>query len=238
MSTPAGRLVVCPTPIGNLEDVTLRVLRGAARRRRHRLRGHPPHRHPARPLRRRPRRCVSNHEHNERARAVELVGADGARRHGGAGLRRGHAARLGPRLRARPGAASTAGLPVEVLPGPSSALAALVASGLPTDRWRFVGFLPRKRGRWSGCCAPRRRRSWPSRRRSAWWPRLSRWRRAAPNRPAAVCRELTKVHEEVRRGTACALARALRRARSARRGRARDRAAPPGRARPGGRWSR
>ena len=39
-----------------------------------------------------------------------------------------------------------AGLPVEVLPGPSSALAALVASGLPAERWRFVGFLPRKRG--------------------------------------------------------------------------------------------
>ena len=39
-----------------------------------------------------------------------------------------------------------AGLPVEVLPGPSAAITALVASGLPADEWRFHGFLPRKKG--------------------------------------------------------------------------------------------
>ena len=69
----SGRLVVCPTPIGNLEDVTLRVLVGAARGRRRGVRGHAPHAD----------RCsiatgcsatlVSYHEHNERERSAELV---------------------------------------------------------------------------------------------------------------------------------------------------------------------
>jgi len=57
----------------------------------------------------------------------------------------GMPAGLGPRLQFLVQACIAAGLSVEVLPGPSSALAALVASGLPADRWRFVGFLPRKK---------------------------------------------------------------------------------------------
>ena len=48
-------------------------------------------------------------------------------------------------------------LEVTVLPGPSVVPVALVASGLPTDRWRFEGFLPKRAGRWSGCCARPRR---------------------------------------------------------------------------------
>ena len=95
-----------------------------------------------------------------------------------------------------------AGLPVEVLPGPSAAVAALVASALPADRWRFAGFLPRKRGelrRTLGGAggtlvafeSPRRV---PARSRCS--------RSSTPREPVAVCRELTKAHEEVVRGSA------------------------------------
>ena len=140
----SGRLVVCPTPIGNLEDVTLRVLAAlreadvvACEDTRH-----------TRVLLERygvSAKLVSYHEHNERARAAELVeqmlGGVGRR----AGQRRGHAAGLRPGLPLVQGCVA-AGLAVEVLPGPSSALTALVASALPSDVWRFAGFLPRKRG--------------------------------------------------------------------------------------------
>src|SRR5213075_2190201 len=88
---------------------------------------------------------VSYHEHNEEARAAELVER----------MRAGEVVALvsdaGMPLISDPGyvlvrACVAAGLAVEVLPGPSAALAALVASALPADRWRFVGFLPRKKG--------------------------------------------------------------------------------------------
>ena len=140
----SGRLIVCPTPIGNLEDVTLRVL--AALREADIV---------ACEDTRRTRilldrygvggRLVSYHEHNERARAVELVKRMQRRRCRRARVRCRDAARLGPRVRARPRAAWPPGSAVEVLPGPSAALSALVASALPADHWRFVGFLPRKR---------------------------------------------------------------------------------------------
>src|SRR3984885_16160598 len=139
----AGRLVVCPTPIGNLEDITLRVLAALrdadvvacedTRRTRVLL-----DRYGVKA------RLVSYHEHNERERAVELV----------AQMRDGAVVALvsdaGMPLVSDPGfvlvrACVAAGLAVEVLPGASAALAALVASALPADRWRFVGFLPRKR---------------------------------------------------------------------------------------------
>src|SRR5436190_7359888 len=140
----AGRLVICPTPIGNLEDVTLRVLSALreadviacedTRRTRVLL-----DRYGVKAT------LVSYHEHNERSRAAELVER----------MRAGAVVALvsdaGMPLVSDPGfvlvrACVAAGLPVEVLPGPSAVLAALVASGLPADRWRFVGFLPRKRG--------------------------------------------------------------------------------------------
>jgi 16S rRNA (cytidine1402-2'-O)-methyltransferase len=99
-----------------------------------------------------------------------------------------------------------AGLPVEVLPGPSSALAALVASGLPAERWRFVGFLPRKRGELErlllGTAETLVAFESPQRLTAT----LSRLAEHDPERPAAVCRELTKLHEEVRRGSAAELA--------------------------------
>jgi 16S rRNA (cytidine1402-2'-O)-methyltransferase len=107
-------------------------------------------------------------------------------------------------------AAAAAGVRVSVIPGPSAVLAALAVSGLPTDRFTFEGFLPRKGGD-----------------RVATLRALARERRTmvffeSPNRLAAaladlaaelgaerrvvVCRELTKLYEEVRRGTAAELA--------------------------------
>jgi 16S rRNA (cytidine1402-2'-O)-methyltransferase len=103
-------------------------------------------------------------------------------------------------------AAVAAGLPVEVLPGPSAVLAALVASALPVDSWRFAGFLPRKRGEL------RRVLSEPGGTLVAFEsPRrvpatLAVLAELDAERPVAVCRELTKVHEEVVRGTASELA--------------------------------
>ena len=140
----SGRLVVCPTPIGNLEDITLRVLSALreadvvacedTRRTRVLL-----DRYGVKA------RLVSYHEHNEKSRAAELVGR----------MRDGAVVALvsdaGMPLVSDPGyvlvrACVAAGLPVEVLPGPSAAITALVASGLPADEWHFHGFLPRKKG--------------------------------------------------------------------------------------------
>jgi len=95
-----------------------------------------------------------------------------------------------------------AGLSVEVLPGPSSAIAALVASGLPAQSWRFIGFLPRKKSELERLLltsadtlvafeSPKRLPG-----------TLALLAAADPTRPVAVCRELTKLHEEVRRGSA------------------------------------
>jgi 16S rRNA (cytidine1402-2'-O)-methyltransferase len=203
-----GRLVVCPTPIGNLEDVTLRVLAALreadvvacedTRRTRTLLDRYGV----AAPL-------VSYHEHNEERRAAELVER----------MRGGDVVALvsdaGMPLISDPGyvlvrSCVAAGLAVEVLPGPSAALAALVASALPADRWSFVGFLPRKRGELLRVLAeaggtlvafesPRRLPA-----------TLAVLAGLDPERPAAVCRELTKVHEEVVRGTAGELAERYR----------------------------
>ncbi|TML25857.1 MAG: 16S rRNA (cytidine(1402)-2'-O)-methyltransferase, partial [Actinobacteria bacterium] len=199
----AGRLVVCPTPIGNLEDVTLRVLSALrdadvvacedTRRTRVLL-----DRYGVRA------RLVSYHEHNERARAGELV----------ARMRAGEVVALvsdaGMPLVSDPGfvlvrEAVAAGLGVEVLPGPSAVLTALVASGLPAERWRFAGFLPRKRAELRALfAAPETLVAFESPRRVA--ASLAALAEADPDRPVAVCRELTKVHEEVVRGTAAELA--------------------------------
>jgi 16S rRNA (cytidine1402-2'-O)-methyltransferase len=199
----AGRLVVCPTPIGNLEDVTLRVLAAlreadvvACEDTRH-----------TRVLLERygvSATLVSYHEHNERARAAELVEK----------MRAGAVVALvsdaGMPLVSDPGyvlvqGCVAAGLAVEVLPGPSAALAALVASALPADAWRFVGFLPRKRAPLEAVfAAPETVVAFESPRRVG--ASLAVLAELDPDRPAAVCRELTKVHEEVVRGTAAELA--------------------------------
>jgi 16S rRNA (cytidine1402-2'-O)-methyltransferase len=202
-SNTPGRLVVCPTPIGNLEDVTLRVLSALrdadlvacedTRRTRVLL-----ERYGVKA------RLLSYHEHNERARAAELV----ERMRGGAVV--ALVSDAGTPLVSDPGfvlvqASVAAGLEVEVLPGPSAALAALVASALPADRWRFAGFLPRKRGELEKILrAPETLVAFESPRRVA--ASLAVLAELDPERPAVVCRELTKLHEEVVRGTAAELA--------------------------------
>jgi 16S rRNA (cytidine1402-2'-O)-methyltransferase len=100
-------------------------------------------------------------------------------------------------------------LEVEVLPGPSSIPVAVVASGVPADKWRFEGFLPRRAGELERVLnsaetvvafeSPRRLPD-----------SLAALAALAPERPAAVCRELSKLHEEVARGTLAELARRFR----------------------------
>lgn len=199
----AGRLIVCPTPIGNLEDVTLRVL--SALREADLIACEDTRR--TRVLLDRygvDAATVSYHEHNERERAQELVGR----------MRDGATVALvsdaGMPLVSDPGfvlvqACVAAGLAVEVLPGPSAALAALVASALPAERWRFAGFLPRRgpelRAAFAG---PETLVAFESPKRVG--ASLTALAEVDPDRPVAVCRELTKVHEEVVRGTAAELA--------------------------------
>jgi 16S rRNA (cytidine1402-2'-O)-methyltransferase len=203
-----GRLIVCPTPIGNLEDLTPRVRRtlgeadlvAAEDTRRAGL------------LFERldiPRpRFVSYHEGNEAERAVQLAQQ----------IERGAKVALiseaGTPVISDPGyrlvrAARERDLEIEVLPGPSAVTTALVASGLPADRWRFEGFLPRRAGE-----LERILRSAETvvafespRRLPQSLPALAA---LAPDRPAAVCRELTKLHEEIARGTLGELARRFR----------------------------
>jgi 16S rRNA (cytidine1402-2'-O)-methyltransferase len=198
-----GRLVVCPTPIGNLQDVTLRVL--AALREADLVACEDTRR--TRVLLDRygvSAELVSYHEHNEQARAAELVSR----------MRRGAVVALvsdaGMPLVSDPGfvlvqACVAAGLAVEVLPGPSAALAALVASALPADRWRFVGFLPRRRGELEALLrSPETLVAFESPRRIA--TSLAVLAEVDAERPVAVCRELTKIHEEIVRGSASELA--------------------------------
>ncbi|MFL5826073.1 MAG: 16S rRNA (cytidine(1402)-2'-O)-methyltransferase [Thermoleophilaceae bacterium] len=198
-----GRLVVCPTPIGNLEDVTLRVL--AALREADVVACEDTRR--TRVLLDRygvKARLVSYHEHNEERRAAELV----------EDMRAGKTVALvsdaGMPLVSDPGyvlvrAAAAAGIAVEVLPGPSAVLAALVASALPADRWRFAGFLPRKKGELRTVLSePGTLVAFESPRRVP--ATLAVLAELSPEREAAVARELTKAHEEVVRGTAAELA--------------------------------
>jgi 16S rRNA (cytidine1402-2'-O)-methyltransferase len=201
--TIAGRLIVCPTPIGNLEDVTLRVLSALreadvvacedTRRTRVLLERYGVS-----------AKLVSYHEHNERARATQLIER----------MQDGDVVALvsdaGTPLVSDPGfvlvrACVAAGLAVEVLPGPSAALSALVASALPADTWTFVGYLPRKRGEFVTLLrAPETIVGFESPNRVA--ASLGVLASIDPSRPVAVCRELTKIHEEVVRGNAGELA--------------------------------
>ena len=205
-------LVVCATPIGNLEDVTLRVLAALrdadavlcedTRRTqvlldRHAIRA---------------RRLVSVHRHNEARRVAELVPKLGAgETHAlvsDAGLPGVNDP--GGRLVA---AALDAGIHVTVLPGASAVETALVASGLGAAQYRFLGYLPRReselRALWEGA------RDWPYAAVAFESPRrlatsLALLAETDPDRRVAVCRELTKRFEEVARGTAVELAAQFR----------------------------
>ena len=96
-----------------------------------------------------------------------------------------------------------------MLPGPSAPITAVVASGLPVDRWCFVGFLPRARAQLRALVggAGDTLVAFESPRRLA--ATLDTLAAEEPDRQVAVCRELTKLHEEVRRGSAAELAGAL-----------------------------
>jgi 16S rRNA (cytidine1402-2'-O)-methyltransferase len=102
-------------------------------------------------------------------------------------------------------AAIDAGVDVTSVPGPSAVTTALALSGLPVDRFCFEGFLPRRAGerrsRLAGLADERRTMVFfesPHRLADALTDAAATF---GPSRPAAVCRELTKTHEEVRRGT-------------------------------------
>ena len=203
-----GRLTVCPTPIGNVEDLSPRARRALTEadlvacedtRRAGRLYERLELPRP---------RLVSNHDANEAERARQLVQQ----------IERGARVVLisdaGTPVVSDPGyrlvrACVERDLEIEVLPGPSAVITALVASALPADRWRFEGFLPRRAGELERILgSPETVVAFESPRRLP--ASLSALATLAPDRPAAVCRELTKLHEEVARGTLGELARRFR----------------------------
>jgi 16S rRNA (cytidine1402-2'-O)-methyltransferase len=201
-------LAVCATPIGNLEDVTLRVLRelGEAdlvlcedtRRTRILLDRHGV-----------TARLLSYHEHNEAARSAqvfpELVAGARVALVSDAGLPGVNDP--GARLVA---AALEAGVPVTVLPGASAVETALVASGFEAERYQFLGYLPRGEAALATLWDELARWPWPAvafespRRLPATLRSLAT---ALPARRVAVCRELTKQFEEIVRGPAAEVAK-------------------------------
>ncbi len=203
-----GRLTVCPTPIGNMDDLSPRARRALEdadlvacedTRRAGRLYERLEIPRP---------RFVSYHDQNEAERARQLV-AEIER-----GMRVVLISDAGTPVISDPGfrlirACLERDLEVEVLPGPSAVTTALVASGMPADRWRFEGFLPRRAGELERVLSsPETVVAFESPRRLP--ASLSALAALAPDRQAAVCRELTKLHEEVARGTLGELARRFR----------------------------
>jgi 16S rRNA (cytidine1402-2'-O)-methyltransferase len=200
-------LVVCATPIGNLEDVTLRVLRELAeadlvlcedtRRTRILLDRHGIS-----------ARLLSYHEHNEARRTEEVLPRLRAGEHVALVSDAGMPAVSDPGARLV-GAALAEGISVTVCPGPSAVETALVASGLVGDRYQFLGYLPR--GERALARAWDELARWPHPAVAFESPRrlpasLASLARALPERTVAVCRELTKQFEEVVVGLAAAVA--------------------------------
>ena len=207
----AGTLYLVATPIGNLEDITLRALRVLrevdliacedTRHTRKLLEHYGIH-----------KPTLSYHEHNEAARSGELLEK----------LRQGARVALvsdaGTPLVSDPGyrlvtKAIESGIPIEPLPGASAILAALTASGLPTDAFLFGGFLPARPG-------PRRKQlarlkdepatlvfyEAPHRILEA----LEDIQAVLGTRPVVLAREMTKLHQEFLRGTSASLRETLR----------------------------
>jgi 16S rRNA (cytidine1402-2'-O)-methyltransferase len=204
METPSGKVVIVPTPIGNLSDITLRALevlkcadRIACEDTRHsgQLLAH--HGISGKPL-------VSLHEHNESRRAPELA----------------HAAKSGETIAVisdagMPGISDPGyrliqaclehDVPIEVLPGPSAVVTALIGSGFPCHAFRFGGFLSVKSGKRRSALSealdsgetgiffesPHRLLS-----------TLAILTEINPSARACVARELTKKFETYHRGTA------------------------------------
>ena len=207
----AGAIYLVATPIGNLEDITLRALRTlreadviACEDTRHtrKLLAHFEIRKP----------LLSYHEHNEAQRAAELVER----------AQRGEAVAVvsdaGTPGISDPGfrvvrAAIDAGVPVISVPGPVAAISALAASGLPTDSFRFVGFLPAKKSQRRKALESLQSEDVPLILYEA--PRrivetLQDVLQVLGDRPLVLARELTKLHEEYLRGTVSGLLEELR----------------------------
>ena len=205
-----GALLVCATPIGNLGDVTLRVLDAlrtcdviaaedtrVTRKLLSRYEIHTP--------------CEAYHEHNRAMKTSGLV--DRIAR----GERIALVSDAGMPGISDPGshlvdACLDAGVHVEVLPGASAITTALVASGLPTHAFYFGGFLPRKPGERARALARLSELDatlifYESPGRTA--ATLASLAEAFPGRTGALARELTKIHEEVARGDLTELAEAF-----------------------------
>ena len=194
----SGTLYLVATPIGNLEDITLRTVRilGEVR-----LIAAEDTRRTARLLRRYgiTTRTTSLHEHNERKKTPTLV----------ARLLTGDSVALlsdaGTPIVSDPGLllvrqSLDAGIPVVALPGPSAVTAALISSGAPANSFTFVGFPPRRlndRKRWCEALAnePRTLIFFESPHRLVTTLKLMMvcW----GDRTVALCREMTKIHEEL-----------------------------------------
>jgi 16S rRNA (cytidine1402-2'-O)-methyltransferase len=200
----AGKLYLVATPIGNLEDITLRALRVLREevaliacedtRQTQKLLHHFEIRKP----------LIAYHEHNETSRAAEIVER----------LQREESVALvtdaGTPLVSDPGyrvvaAAVEAGITVIPIPGASAVLAALAASGLPTNEFRFAGFLPPKQ------LARRKTLEELSAETGTLvlyesphriLDTLTDIQEVMGNRPIVLARELTKLHEEFLRGKA------------------------------------
>ena len=199
-----GTLYVVGTPIGNLEDLSpraARVLRQVslvaaedtrvARRLLNRLDAHP--------------RLISFHEHNWRERLEPILPAleeDDAALVSDAGM-----PGVSDPGRELVAAAAAKGVRIESVPGPSAVTTALAVSGLPADAFTFLGFLPRRRSERQARLREAAASPFtlvlfeaPHRLRAI----LEDMTAILGDRPIAVCRELTKLHEEVFHGTASA----------------------------------
>jgi 16S rRNA (cytidine1402-2'-O)-methyltransferase len=199
-----GALIVVGTPIGNLGDLSPRAVRALAEAdviycedTRH------------------SRKLLSFagisgvalrslHEHNEDDRMHEVVAAVAAGRAVALVTDAGMPGISDPGARVV-AAVAGAGLTVSVVPGPSAALAGLVASGLPTDRFVFEGFLPRsgreRRDRLATVATERRTVVLFEAPGRVAGTLADLYAACGGDRPVAVARELTKLHEEVWRGT-------------------------------------
>jgi 16S rRNA (cytidine1402-2'-O)-methyltransferase len=197
-----GTLYLVATPIGNLEDISLRALRilrestliaaEDTRTTRKLLERYDIHK----PL-------VSYHEHNKVGRGVEILDA---LKHGDVAL----VSDAGTPGLSDPGyelvrSAIAAGVRISPIPGPSAPVTALVASGLPADEFIFLGYLPRRSADRLRLLDPlsREKRSLvafeaPHRLRRSLDDLIAK---LGESRSAAVCRELTKIHEEILRDT-------------------------------------
>jgi len=208
----AGTLHLVGTPIGNLGDITQRAKETLARvdvvaaedtRRARKLLSHLGVR----------AELTTLFEGNERSRTETLLDALRAGRDVAVISDAGMPGLSDPGYRLVRACASE-GIEVRVVPGPSAAIAALVVSGLPSDRFVFEGFLPKKEGerraRLEALATERRTIVLfeSPRRVSATLDAIAS--ALGPERPVAMARELTKVHEEVLRGSAAEFAEKLR----------------------------